>query len=257
MGYRGRVSIPISVNVITPEFLHTFHADLLLIASARIPSERIAATKDAAKIAGLEVGVLTSLPVEQQRYAQPVEIDGLTFAIPSMHSESAFYAPAKRIVDLALSAALLIALSPLLAAIALLIRIDSPGPALFVQKRVGKDGAIFRMYKFRTMYASTSPYELSPTTSKDPRITRIGLSLRRSSLDELPQLLNVLLGDMSLVGPRPEMPFIVQHYTAEECSRLEAIPGITDFGSSVPIGPFQFTRTYSTTSITFAIALSQ
>jgi len=227
MGYRGRVSIPISTNVITPDLLRTFHADLLLIASARIPSERIVATKDAATIAGLEVGVLTSLPVKQQQYAQPLEIDGLSFAIPSKRSEGIFYAPAKRIVDLALSAALLIALSPLLVAIALLIRIDSPGPALFVQKRVGKDGNIFRMYKFRTMYASTPPYQLSPTTSKDRRITQIGRSLRRSSLDELPQLLNVLLGEMSLVGPRPEMPFIVQHYTAEESNRLEAIPGIT------------------------------
>src|SRR6185503_12092295 len=109
----------------------------------------------------------------------------------------------------------------------LLIRIDSPGPALFVQKRVGKDGTIFRMYKFRTMYASTPPYELSPTTSKDWRITQIGHGLRSSGLDELPQLFNVLLGTMSLVGPRPEMPFVVQHYSAEESHRLEVIPGIT------------------------------
>lgn len=227
MGYRGRASIPISANKISPEFLQTFHADLLLIASAKISSERLAATKDAAKMAGLEVGVLTSLPVEQQRYAQPLEIDGLTFALTSKRIESAFYAPAKRIVDLALSAALLVALAPLLFAIALLIRIDSPGPALFVQKRIGKDGTIFRMYKFRTMYASTPQYELSPTTSKDWRITQIGRGLRSSGLDELPQFFNVLLGDMSLVGPRPEMPFVVHHYSTEESRRLEAIPGIT------------------------------
>jgi exopolysaccharide biosynthesis polyprenyl glycosylphosphotransferase len=227
MGYRGRSSIPILTNVMTPEFLRSFHADLLLIAGARFSSERIAATKDAAKIAGLKVGVLTSVPVEKQRYTQAFEIDGVTFAIPSDRIESAFYGPAKRLFDVALSAALLVAWSPVLIAIALLIRIDSPGPALFVQKRVGKDGTIFRMYKFRTMYASTPPDELSPTTSKDWRITQIGHSLRSSGLDELPQLFNVLLGTMSLVGPRPEMPFVVQHYSAEESHRLEVIPGIT------------------------------
>jgi len=227
MGYRGRISIPISRNVITPEFLQSFHADLLLIASARISTERVAATKDAAKIIGLNVGLLTSVPVEEQLQAQSFEIDGFTFSLTSERNESGFYALAKRIVDLTLSAALLIGLSPLLIVIALLIRIDSPGPALFVQKRVGKDGAIFRMYKFRTMYASTPPYELSPKTSRDRRITQIGRSLRRSSLDELPQLFNVLLGEMSLVGPRPEMPFIAQHYTTQESNRLQAVPGIT------------------------------
>jgi len=227
MGYRDRTTIPITADIIRPEFLQSFHADLLLIASAGISLKRLAATQNAAEIAGLNVGVLTGLPLEQRGYAQSLEIDGLTFAMPSDRSGSAFYPTVKRMVDMVLSTALLIALSPLLLVIALLIRLDSPGPSLFVQKRVGKDGDIFRMYKFRTMYASTPKYELSPTTSKDRRITQIGRSLRRSSLDELPQLFNVLLGNMSLVGPRPEMPFIVQHYTAEESHRHVAVPGIT------------------------------
>jgi lipopolysaccharide/colanic/teichoic acid biosynthesis glycosyltransferase len=83
------------------------------------------------------------------------------------------------------------------------------------------------MYKFRSMDTRVPKYELSPTTPKDPRITRIGRILRRTSLDELPQLMNVLRGDMSLVGPRPEMPFIVERYDAQQRQRLQVIPGIT------------------------------
>jgi lipopolysaccharide/colanic/teichoic acid biosynthesis glycosyltransferase len=83
------------------------------------------------------------------------------------------------------------------------------------------------MFKFRTMHVDAAPYDYSPSVPTDPRITRIGKFLRRTSLDELPQLLNVLLGQMSLVGPRPEMPFIVQQYTDRERQRLEVKPGIT------------------------------
>lgn len=138
-----------------------------------------------------------------------------------------YYAFCKRTMDLVASSFLLVLLTPLLILIALLVRLDSPGPSLFIQKRVGRDGEIFNIYKFRSMYAGSAKYDLSPTSSHDPRITRIGRFLRRTSLDELPQLLNVLLGNMSLVGPRPEMPFIVQHYSAEQQQRLSVTPGIT------------------------------
>ena len=83
------------------------------------------------------------------------------------------------------------------------------------------------MYKFRSMYTSAARYDVSPTRSSDPRITRIGRFLRRTSLDELPQLINVFLGDMSLVGPRPEMPFIVERYNTQQRARLQFTPGIT------------------------------
>ena len=129
--------------------------------------------------------------------------------------------------DLIVSSLLLVLLAPLLFLIAILIRLDSPGPALFVQKRVGRNGEFFNMYKFRSMYTSAPKYDLSPTQSSDPRITRIGSFLRRTSLDELPQLINVFLGNMSLVGPRPEMPFIVQRYNSRHRQRLQVIPGIT------------------------------
>ena len=104
---------------------------------------------------------------------------------------------------------------------------DSPGPVFFIQKRVGRDGELFDMYKFRSMHITAPRYDFSPTESCDPRITEIGRILRRHSLDELPQLINVFLGNMSLVGPRPEMPFIVHGYDSRQRKRLQVVPGIT------------------------------
>jgi exopolysaccharide biosynthesis polyprenyl glycosylphosphotransferase len=111
--------------------------------------------------------------------------------------------------------------------IALAIRLDSPGPVFFIQERVGEKGRRFRMWKYRTMHSDTHPYEVAPATAEDPRITRVGRFLRRTSLDELPQVINVLKGEMSIVGPRPEMPFIVEKYNEWQCKRLEVKPGIT------------------------------
>jgi exopolysaccharide biosynthesis polyprenyl glycosylphosphotransferase len=117
--------------------------------------------------------------------------------------------------------------APLFLVAALLIRRESSGPALFVQERVGKDGKLFRMFKFRTMHQDMSGDAPTPDSPYDPRITRIGRYLRRYSLDELPQFFNVLLGDMSLVGPRPEMKFIVAGYGPLDRERLRVKPGIT------------------------------
>jgi lipopolysaccharide/colanic/teichoic acid biosynthesis glycosyltransferase len=125
------------------------------------------------------------------------------------------------------SASLLLLTSPLLFFIAFIVKLDSPGPAFFVQKRVGCQGELFNIFKFRSMYANAPMYDFSPATSHDLRITRVGRFIRQTSLDELPQLMNVFLGNMSLVGPRPEMPFIVREYTPEYRQRLQVIPGIT------------------------------
>jgi lipopolysaccharide/colanic/teichoic acid biosynthesis glycosyltransferase len=130
-------------------------------------------------------------------------------------------------VDFIGSSLLLILFAPLFFLIAILIRLDTSGPAFFIQERVGRNGELFKMYKFRSMHKGTPEYEFSPITPFDSRITRIGRFLRRSSLDELPQLMNVFLGNMSLVGPRPEMPFIVQNYNSEQRQRLQVTPGIT------------------------------
>jgi len=111
--------------------------------------------------------------------------------------------------------------------VAILIKMDSPGPVWFKQERVGQNGRVFQMLKFRTMGLETLPYDYSPRASGDPRITRIGRFLRRTSLDELPQLVNVVQGKMSLVGPRPEMPFIVEQYSERHRQRLQVKPGLT------------------------------
>jgi lipopolysaccharide/colanic/teichoic acid biosynthesis glycosyltransferase len=133
----------------------------------------------------------------------------------------------KRAIDVLGSALLLILILPLGLAVAVLIKLDSRGPVFLRQKRVGRCGTSFYMWKFRSMYVGVARYARSPISDSDPRLTRIGRAIRRLSIDELPQLLNVLTGDMSLVGPRPEMPFIVKTYTAYERLRLNAAPGIT------------------------------
>ncbi|MBF0410544.1 MAG: sugar transferase [Candidatus Riflebacteria bacterium] len=133
----------------------------------------------------------------------------------------------KRCFDIIVSFSFLLLFFPLMAIIALLIHTDSAGPIFFRQKRVGIDGSLFTIIKFRTMYTEAAAYALTPTDRSDPRITRVGKILRSTGLDELPQLWNVLTGAMSLVGPRPEMPFIVDSYKELEKRRLKVKPGIT------------------------------
>lgn len=137
------------------------------------------------------------------------------------------YEAAKRATDLLLSITGVIVTVPLWLLIIVWIKLDSPGPVIFPQKRVGKGGKEFDIKKFRTMYHESPAYARSPKSSHDSRITRAGRHLRRFSLDELPQLLNVIAGQMSLVGPRPEMPFIVAKYKEWEKKRLSVRPGIT------------------------------
>ena len=139
---------------------------------------------------------------------------------------------AKRFFDLLLSTLGLLALAPLLLLIALLIKLDSPGPVMFRQERVGRFGQPFRIHKFRTMRHEPAGQGLQITVGADRRITRVGGFLRASKLDELPQLLDVWLGDMSLVGPRPEVPRYVAHYPAELRDKVLSVrPGITDIAS--------------------------
>jgi lipopolysaccharide/colanic/teichoic acid biosynthesis glycosyltransferase len=142
---------------------------------------------------------------------------------------SSGYRLAKRLLDVAVSATLLILLSPLFVFFVLLVRLDSPGPAFFIQERIGQGGRIFRMLKFRTMtHGATLIAGRIHKLEKDPRVTRIGRFLRQTSLDELPQLINVLKGEMSLVGPRPEIPAIaLQRYQLWQYRRLVVPQGIT------------------------------
>lgn len=135
---------------------------------------------------------------------------------------------AKRTLDIIVSGVMLVSSAPFLLLLAAWIRLDSPGPALFRQQRVGKDGRIFQLLKLRTMVANAASIGGYSTTPGDPRITRPGRFIRRTSLDELPQLINVLTGDMSLVGPRPDTPMQEKGYTPEEWrKRISVKPGIT------------------------------
>jgi lipopolysaccharide/colanic/teichoic acid biosynthesis glycosyltransferase len=145
----------------------------------------------------------------------------------------------KRTLDILLAGPLFILLLPIFGLLVLAIRLESPGPALFKQTRVGRWGQIFTMYKFRSMYMDAearkaellAENEMSGGVTfkmqRDPRITRIGRFIRKASIDELPQLWNVIKGDMSLVGPRPPVPAEVDEYSLSDRRRLEVTPGIT------------------------------
>jgi lipopolysaccharide/colanic/teichoic acid biosynthesis glycosyltransferase len=148
----------------------------------------------------------------------------------------------KRPFDLVVGTIALLVALPVLLLLALAVVLDSPGPAFFGQERVGRDGGRFRMWKLRTMHAGcdqaahrrAAAHWFAGRTSKDaykslddPRITRLGRLLRRTNLDELPQLLNVVMGDMSLVGPRPAIPYELDHYRRTYFDRLRVPPGMT------------------------------
>lgn len=175
----------------------------------------------------------------------PAEIGGelygleLLDAVPRKNSFA--YRFIKRGFDILASGAALVILSPLLALLCLLIRLDSKGPAIFVHKRYGKNGKLLRMYKFRTMYANAQDmikdftpeqkkeWEESFKLTNDPRITRMGKILRKTSLDELPQLINILRGDMSIVGPRPVVAEELEKYGVFRDQFLSMSPGLTGY----------------------------
>ncbi len=138
---------------------------------------------------------------------------------------------AKRIFDLLFSLMGILVLAPIFLAIAVWIKVDSPGSVFFRQVRVGQFGKEFRIYKFRTMVTNAEALGKQITVGEDPRITDCGRFLRKYKLDELRQLFNVLKGDMSLVGSRPEVPKYVALYTPEQLKVLELPPGITDLAS--------------------------
>jgi lipopolysaccharide/colanic/teichoic acid biosynthesis glycosyltransferase len=137
----------------------------------------------------------------------------------------------KRLFDIICSALGIIILSPLFLILWVAVKLESHGPAFFMQTRVGKNNKEFKLYKFRSMYVDAEARGQLTVGMRDPRITKVGYNLRRFKLDELPQLLNVIKGDMSLVGPRPEVRKYVNMYTPEQMKVLDVRPGITDYAS--------------------------
>jgi lipopolysaccharide/colanic/teichoic acid biosynthesis glycosyltransferase len=137
----------------------------------------------------------------------------------------------KRLFDIVSSFIGLVVISPVFLLIVFIIKKEDHGPVFYKGTRVGYNGKIFKMLKFRTMVVNADKIGGPSTADDDPRLTKIGLKLRKFKLDELPQLINVLIGDMSIVGPRPEVPFYVDMFTEEEKKILSVRPGITDFAS--------------------------
>lgn len=158
-----------------------------------------------------DVDELAKLPIVEIGYGEPGSLHRIT----------------KRIMDISISFLLLLVLFPLMAVIYFVQLFSKSGSPIFSQKRVGFRGVEFTLYKFRTMKPESGEYEVAPISMDDARVTGMGRFLRKTSLDELPQLVNVFRGEMSLVGPRPEMPFIVERYTSWQRHRLDVKPGLT------------------------------
>lgn len=141
----------------------------------------------------------------------------------------------KRLLDLILSLIALVVLSPIMLIVAILIKIDSKGPVFFLQERLGKNGKVFKIIKFRTMVVGSEQKGLRITGKNDDRITKIGNILRNTSIDEIPQLINIIKGDMSLIGPRPPVtyfPYKYENYSDIQKKRFEVKPGITRTSTS-------------------------
>ena len=142
----------------------------------------------------------------------------------------------KHILDKVFGSILLILLFPILAIISIMVKIDSRGPIIFKQKRLGKDGRIFEMYKFRTMYVDAPDLRNEDgstfNSDDDPRVTKIGKILRKTSLDELPQILNILKGEMSFIGPRPDLPDHFEIYDENDKKKLSVRPGVTGYAQA-------------------------
>jgi exopolysaccharide biosynthesis polyprenyl glycosylphosphotransferase len=227
LGYRRDHCAQVIRGPITSKFIESCGADMVVVAIPSIRQEKLNAVAIETKKAGVTLAFVPTRTMYEHEWVDYADIDGIMLATVNPVERMYLYEQLKRFADVLLSVTALVVLSPLFALIALGVRLDSKGPIIFKQQRVGKNGRIFEMYKFRSMRIDASKYESSPTTSEDPRITRIGRMLRKTSLDELPQLMNVIRGDMSMVGPRPEMPFIVETYGPRELQRLSVVPGIT------------------------------
>jgi exopolysaccharide biosynthesis polyprenyl glycosylphosphotransferase len=213
-------------------------AECIFVAASALSAEQMAHVAKAVRLEGVEVRVTATLPqvLSSRLSVQPF---GGVMAISLKQARlSGSQAAAKRVFDLAVAGIGLLILSPIFLGVALAVRITSPGPVLYRQRRVGLRGRPFTMMKFRTMLTGSDAMieqlriqhgvaDLMFKLPDDPRVTPVGRFLRRFSLDELPQLLNVVRGEMTLVGPRPPLPDEVAHYEDWQFDRLEVRPGIT------------------------------
>jgi exopolysaccharide biosynthesis polyprenyl glycosylphosphotransferase len=225
--YRPEHSIRVISGPVNEDLIQKYGCGLLVIAIPDLAREKYDQVTEAARAANVRVAFLPARTVQRASWTEHADIDGILLSVIGRPRRDLIYEIVKRGFDLFTVLAVVVLLSPVWLLIALLVKLDSPGPVLFRQLRIGMNGKPFSIYKFRSMFVDAPKYAFSPEAAIDPRITRVGRFLRRTSLDELPQVINVLNGDMSLVGPRPEMPFIVGQYTPVQCQRLQVLPGIT------------------------------
>jgi exopolysaccharide biosynthesis polyprenyl glycosylphosphotransferase len=225
--YRRQRQARVLCEPVTAKLMRRLGATVLILADATMTAGELAAMKSEAFYAGASVYVLPEQFANEGISTEHVELDGLVLAYQLKPRGRFWFEWLKRLVDIAVATISLVLLSPLMLLAAIGIHSTSEGPIVFRQKRAGLGGEQFEMYKFRTMYVDSERYARSPVSRNDRRITPLGKLLRHTCIDELPQLFNVLRGDMSLVGPRPEMPFIVEEYEAIHRKRLEVKPGIT------------------------------
>ena len=226
-GYHRKHSARVVRGPLCPEMFRQLDASVLIIATSSPDREASRAMLTEAAGAGVTTYFAPGDFLEPGYWLNYSEVDGIMLAQLSRATTRTAYEFGKRLLDVIGAALAISILSPVGLAAAVAVKLSSPGPLFFRQERVGKQGRLFTIYKFRSMYIDAPIYGYSPTAGEDPRITPVGRFLRRTSLDELPQLINVLVGHMSLVGPRPEMPFIVEHYTPLQQQRLVVKPGIT------------------------------
>ena len=227
MAYERRPSARIVGGPVTRDLLAAYGVDLVIIAIPSIGRESFVSVVEEALAANARVSFVPSQFLSSDSWVDYRDIDGILLASFAKLSRRTGYELAKRVCDFLGSLILILLSVPVFLFLGLLIKLDSKGPVFFRQKRIGLNGRPFSMFKFRTMRTETLAYDYSPRDSDDPRITRLGRFLRKTSLDELPQLFNVIEGSMSLVGPRPEMPFIVGQYSERHCQRLQVKPGLT------------------------------
>ena len=225
--YFQRDSRPVIREQVSVEMLRRMSIEELAVCDA-LPESELNRVREVTQAANCSLSLVNNQDVLTSRLPTWVwEMDGLFVATTSMSEPSAFYTATKRLFDI-VSSAVLIALSvPVWVLLALAIKLESKGPIFFRQTRIGQNGRPFEILKFRSMKVDAPKYARSPDAHTDPRITRVGRFLRKTSFDEVPQLINVLKGDMSMVGPRPEMPFITAEYSPLESTRLTVPQGIT------------------------------
>jgi lipopolysaccharide/colanic/teichoic acid biosynthesis glycosyltransferase len=225
--YRCSAPALILAGPLSARLFRNLAATVLIIADPDIDGAETTEIISRAASVGVSSYVVSQEYTEPGCWLEYSELDGLLMARVSTERRRDTYERAKRFFDVLAASFVLLMASPAMLITALLVKSGSRGPAFFKQQRVGHNGRKFWMYKFRSMHLHSEMYAFSPKTGDDSRITRIGRFLRRTCLDELPQLWNVIRGEMSLVGPRPEMPFIADRYTAFQRQRLAVKPGLT------------------------------